>query len=141
LLRETMELMPRPLRLEVEGYARWARENAIAIFRALEPPRVPTHGQINEFVLLAGLQRLWSSVNWQVATLERVFQQLTGSDVRGIDVATEEFTPRSREFLELRNMRRELYQILESAGMAGVARTRTLTQLAQLIVGEERGLG
>lgn len=133
LLHQAIEDLPRALRENILGYTSFVEdvvaERAATMDIKLDPE------QRDRVVFLAGLLHLRSVVAGQLALVEVTLRGDTDRGVRGLRIAGEDLRPSSDYVHRMRQLRRELDELLLSAGFSQL--TSRLSDAISLVASTE----
>jgi hypothetical protein len=133
-LREAVEELPYSLRENVLDYASFVED--VAGERAAAMDLQLDREQRDRVVFLAGLLHLRDVVAGQLALVEAATRGGVGRDVRGLRIGGEDLRPGSRYVQRMRQLRRELDELLLSAGVPRHA--GRLSDVIELVAAEQR---
>lgn len=136
-LRQVASNLPIVLRDQVNDYAVFVHEVSESIFS--EMGIQPTAKQIDDFIFLAGIHRLWTLIDSQYWILDNSLTLLEQHEVHSIRIHSNVYEKRSDAYLRLKSLRTDLSKQLENLGIGFVKETMNLHSLAEQISGGGHG--
>jgi hypothetical protein len=129
LLRYVIEELPASLQQRVIDYGSYINEAARDIYADVGVEQ-PSRRAVDRLVMVAGLRKFWSMLEFQRNTLNAILDQ-RWFDMNGVVARGTYITRNSEEVQAVNAMRDDLQAVLEQADVMHMVRMSSLTDIAR----------
>ena len=133
-----LEGRPYTLREQVIGFAMFVEDAAQEVLAMVEVQQ-PNAAMIDQLIFMAGVWRIWQTVNGPLRILQSATDLLSQQGVGVVQIGGSTYSRESAVYRMLISLRNDLLRLLQDQGLIELTRATTLRDVAHLVAEERNG--